>query len=118
MKSCGRCKEVKDSSEFYKRPDRKDGLQSYCKSCFYDHCKQRWVDNKIKAIDYKGGTCIDCEKRYHPAAMQFHHLNPAEKDVNWTKLRLRSWDKITKELDKCVLLCANCHLIRHSSNYD
>ena len=79
----------------------------------------RWRRIKVKAIEYKGGACCFCGYKGHPAALQFHHEDPLQKDVAWNKLRLRSWDKITYELDKCVLLCANCHAVVHSvSKYD
>lgn len=79
----------------------------------------RWRRIKDKAIEYKGGKCYCCGKSFHPAAMQFHHNNPNDKDFNWTKMRLKSWDKIQNELDKCSLVCANCHSIIHSvSKYD
>ena len=85
-----------------------------CKPCLYEYQKNRWHQRKLDAIEYKGGVCADCGQMPHPAAMQFHHLDPEEKDFSWNKGRLRAWDSVLKELDKCVLLCANCHTIRHS----
>lgn len=79
----------------------------------------RWRKIKEKAVQYKGNCCVQCGYQKHYAALQFHHINPNEKDISWTKLRLRSWDKIQYELDKCILVCANCHSIIHSnSKYD
>jgi hypothetical protein len=115
-KICNTCHVEKSIDEFYSKPDRKNGA-SNCKDCFNAYCIERWKKIKINAIKYKGGECVDCKVPYpqYPAAVfEFHHLDPDEKDVNFTKLRLRSWEKITKELDKCVLLCANCHRIRHN----
>lgn len=79
----------------------------------------RWRNIKKKAIAYMGGKCAKCGYDSHPSALQFHHIDPLTKDVSWNKLRLRAWDKITAELDKCIMLCANCHFIVHSiSKYD
>lgn len=79
----------------------------------------RWRKIKQKAIAYKGGCCTSCGYNQNCAALQFHHLDSKDKDVSWTKLRLRSWEKITFELDKCILLCANCHAVVHAaSKYD
>lgn len=111
-KNCAKCNQLKPLTEFYNRPDRKDGHQPYCKSCHNEYCIQRWLNVKKKAIEYKGGKCIDCDKSFEYYLYDFHHLNPKEKDVDWNKLRLRSWDKIKEELDKCVLLCCMCHRIR------
>lgn len=81
----------------------------------YAYQIQRWIRVKEKAVIYKGGRCTHCSGMFPYPAMQFHHRNPEEKDCSWTKLRLKSWDKITVELDKCDLICANCHAIHHSS---
>jgi hypothetical protein len=58
--------------------------------------------------------CVDCGKR-HPATLQFHHLNSEDKAFNISDAALRgtSLDRIKKEMQKCIVLCANCHLIRH-----
>lgn len=112
-KVCTKCKNLKPESEFYTRNDRKHGA-SYCKTCFNNYCMKRWINRKLEAIQYKGGKCLDCNLSNAPYPVyEFHHLEPDKKDVDWTKLRLKSSKAIKAELDKCILLCANCHRIRH-----
>ena len=65
---------------------------------------------KILAIEYKGGKCQICGYFKFPGALDLHHLDPKTKkfalgDKGYT----RSWKIIKLELDKCALLCANCH---------
>jgi hypothetical protein len=74
---------------------------------------KRWVNKKLDAIAYKGDKCLDCSQKFHYSIYEFHHLDPNTKDYTWAKLRMKSWSNIKKELDKCVLLCANCHRTRH-----
>jgi len=113
-KQCIKCNTIKDRSCFYKRPDRNNNKEhSYCKECFNDYCQDRWKKKRLKAIDYKGGKCIDCGYNECIAALEFHHLDPKQKEFSWQKMRLKSEIVINKELDKCVLLCANCHRKRH-----
>jgi len=67
------------------------------------------------AIDYKGGRCQSCGYDYCIEAMEFHHLDPSEKDFGISqKGYTRSWVRIKEELDKCILLCANCHREVHA----
>jgi hypothetical protein len=85
----------------------------------YRHQIFRWRQIKLKAIEYKGGKCEKCNQIVHPSAFQFHHLDPLVKESTWAKSRLKSWDKILIELNKCILVCANCHFELHStSKYD
>lgn len=84
------------------------------KQKLYDYQIQRWIKRKIKAIEYKGGSCSQCNYSKYYGALEFHHLNPEEKDVDWSKLRLKNWDVVLHELDKCTLLCANCHREAHA----
>lgn len=89
------------------------------KEDMYKNQIMRWRRIKVKAIEYKGGACTSCGYDKHPAALQFHHVDPSQKDAKWNQVRTRSWDKITHELDKCILLCANCHFILHAvSKYE
>lgn len=89
------------------------------KEDLYRYQVNRWREIKKKAVEFMGGKCSCCGFDKHPAALQFHHLDPTEKEVSWNKLRLRSWEKIVTELNKCIILCANCHSIEHSkSKYD
>jgi|AntRauTorcE11897_2_1112592.scaffolds.fasta_scaffold20558_2 hypothetical protein len=81
----------------------------------YKNQTKRRIERKLKAIEYKGGVCFCCGETYPYPAMQFHHRNPDEKESIWNTLRFQSWDKVIEELDKCDLLCANCHSIHHSN---
>jgi len=73
----------------------------------------RYILLKLKAIEYKGGECQRCGYNKCYSAMDFHHRDPAEKDMVWSQIRRQSLEMITKELDKCDLLCANCHREEH-----
>lgn len=68
---------------------------------------------KITAIKVSQG-CLDCGEN-HPACLQFHHLNSAEKlfSVQRALAEKKSMELIIAEIKKCVVLCANCHAKRH-----
>jgi hypothetical protein len=73
--------------------------------------KVKYFRNKIKerSVEYKGGKCIVCGYDRCIKALEFHHTNPEEKDFTVGSNTNRAWEKIKKEIDKCVLVCANCH---------
>jgi len=72
---------------------------------------------KKMAIEYKGGKCIFCGYHKCNDALDFHHLNSKEKEFGLSVRGLtRSWKKIKEELDKCILVCANCHRELHAKN--
>lgn len=65
---------------------------------------------KSRAIAYKGGQCILCGYDWCNAALEFHHLDRTTKSFGLSRKGItRSWDSIKTELDKCILICANCH---------
>ncbi len=72
--------------------------------------------NKLRkmARDYKGGKCEICGYCKCDRALSFHHLDPKEKSFGLSDKGLtRSWEKIKEEIEKCILLCANCHMEIH-----
>jgi hypothetical protein len=74
--------------------------------------KERYKRHKLRAVEYKGNMCADCGGTFHHAVFDFHHIDSREPDLPDTWLA-RGWERIVTELDKCVMLCANCHRIRH-----
>lgn len=79
--------------------------------------RERKREHKEKAIAYLGGVCKRCSNSFHPAVFEFHHRNPAEKDADPSKLLTHSWPRVVEELDKCDLLCANCHRLTHHESW-
>ena len=65
------------------------------------------------AVEYKGGACVLCGYNKSHAALEFHHIDPHEKDIQIGVKANIAWSKIKLEIDKCVLLCANCHREEH-----
>lgn len=80
---------------------------------------QDGLEKKKKAVEYLGGKCLDCGGVFPSAVYDFHHLDPTEKEHNLGNLlRKKNFAEVEKELSKCVLLCANCHRIRHMKDAD
>lgn len=76
--------------------------------------QRRRKNLRLKAIEYKGGKCIFCGYCKYQGTLEFHHLDRKKKDFGLSEKGItRSWDKIQKELDKCILVCANCHRELH-----
>jgi hypothetical protein len=107
---CVRCKQPKLLSEMHRTRTR---VYGYCKKCLYRFQMIRWNRIKIRAIQYLGGRCVRCGFIGLPVLFDFDHKDPACKECDWNKLRLRTWDSIRRELDKCDLLCVCCHRLKH-----
>lgn len=69
---------------------------------------QRRKDLRDRAIAHLGGKCRICGYNRCPAAFDFHHIDPQGKDFNISEA-LTSWERILPEIEKCELLCSNCH---------
>ena len=69
------------------------------------------------AVGYKGGQCEKCGYSRCIDALEFHHNSSSGKDFSISeKGYTRSWNRVKEELDKCMLLCANCHREHHTSS--
>ena len=131
MKVCTRCKNPKPLSAFAKRTASKDGLASWCRECFADRAKVRYAENSAErdrinrnrkaARDrnqknlrefLQGKSCADCGFSDW-RVLEFDHRDPEEKSFNVANMvRAWSWKNILKEIEKCDVVCANCHRIR------
>jgi hypothetical protein len=113
-KPCVNCNEVKPKTEFYNNGSRSRG---YCKKCLSKYHQDRIRKVKIKMVLYKGGECERCSLKLessHYSVFDFHHLDPSTKDPNFSGIKFQKWETIKNEIDKCRLLCSNCHRITHA----
>lgn len=143
MKKCSRCKSEKDESRFSRCKSRPDGLQPVCKDCNREYMSKRYVDNPDKQSEYykqyyrdnrdgilekmksvsdkacefvkktkKESGCKHCGITDH-RVLHFHHRDPSQKEFGIGSGGTRSISKIKREMEKCDILCANCHAILH-----
>lgn len=114
-KKCCMCGVVKPLTDFYKASRRKDGYQTQCKVCamLYKKEKRDLVREKINKYKLDNG-CVDCGYNKHPHAIEFDHLPGFEKSKGVAAMlsQYYTWEQIQKEIEKCELVCANCHRIR------
>lgn len=114
MRNCPRCHTIKPFSEFYQRRG-KPGSSVYCKPCHISQALERQRALKAECVIYKGGKCVSCGYNKCNAALEFHHLDPSQKEFSMNHQKGTTFnDKIRKELDKCSLLCSNCHREVHN----
>ncbi len=115
-RKCLTCNHTKSQDAFYKRGTK---YMSHCRSCYQNKYTQRSRDNKQQAVNYLGGKCTKCGYNKCNAALDFHHIDSTTKEHSVAHLmKSINFDKLKPELDKCVLLCANCHREHHSSTKD
>lgn len=81
--------------------------RSKCNSCIVN--TQRFKKRDM-ALEYLGSKCQVCGYNKCSRALHFHHKDPSTKLFGISGSHCYSWEKIKSELDKCVLLCSNCHM--------
>lgn len=111
---------------------RRDKMQEEFKEKYYGENSEEFKEHrrqlsrerkhtlKAKFLLELGAKCSICGKEYdgeNGSVFDFHHLNPEEKEWNPSKLFSKSEDKIREEIQKCTIVCANCHRLIHNSKY-
>lgn len=129
-KPCSKCGVVKDISDFAVRKISTGQHSTECKDChkkvrdlYYLNNKdveQKRVKDRVKALrvqirDLKHTLSCEICKEDHYACLQFHHINPKEKEMAISLTANLGWSfkRIEKEMAKCRVLCANCHFKLH-----
>ena len=71
------------------------------------------IQKRYKLIrEIKNVPCFDCGNSFPACCMDFDHRNPGEKIVAVSQLYCASLEKLMAEIDKCDIVCSNCHRIR------
>lgn len=73
---------------------------------------------KKKLIDYSGGKCVKCGYDKCNGALAFHHVQPSEKEFQVSNGKTVGFEKNKSEVDKCLLLCHNCHSEFHGGLWE
>lgn len=85
-----------------------------CARCQNEYNIRKGRDMRQKCLDYLGAYCRQCGFDKHPSALEFHHIDPSEKDAGYGHYRYWTWERAKKEMDKCTVLCSNCHRAHHA----
>lgn len=132
-KKCAKCKQEKDTSCFSKYV-RNGGFQAWCKECvakadkiryqcievkqkFIARNKQRRIVCRKKIYEYlQTHPCVDCGET-DPIVLEFDHLRDKIENISDLANR-KSWKDVLKEIEKCEVVCANCHLRRTAKQFN
>lgn len=127
MKQCKRCKEILPLSSFHVSRGHRDGHKWSCKACENARERERLkqkprkkllTPNQAWLVMYKQTlSCQQCGES-HPACLDFHHVDPDEKTEHisrMVKFKRYSHEDLLAELEKCIVLCSNCHRKEHYS---
>lgn len=130
MKRCTKCKQEKSLDCFAKLSKSIDGVRSICKSCMSDYHKADWKEsperrtsvranlkrqrqhNLEKMIESLGEQrCADCGET-NLLKLEFDHLRDKKFNISEGIAKGYAWKRIKEEIDKCQVLCANCHAVK------
>ena len=84
-----------------------------CVKCNIEAVNKTKARTKQKCVDYLGGECNHCGYKKCLSALEFHHVNPSIKSFGINRKTGRSFATLLPELNKCILLCSNCHKEEH-----
>lgn len=124
VKRCCTCKEVKPLTEFNRMKRSKDGCQGSCRDCnkayHYAHWDRHMAqvkardqrlrrENRQRMVDLlRRSRCADCGER-DIVVLEFDHLRDKRWNIGAMISRNREWAQILEEIEKCEVVCANCH---------
>ena len=132
-KICNNCNTEKSVKDFSKSKAKKDGLNHFCRDCNKTYKKKHYEKNKVLYIKKNNARklmlksfideiklnakCARCPEN-DIACLDFHHKDDSSKDFNVAKAITIGYsiERIKKEIEKCEILCSNCHRKHHYYN--
>ena len=117
-KICTKCNQELPINDFNWRDKKKGTRRSECKYCHTKYMKEMYETKRSIVSDIKSQMkCKKCgENRYY--VLDFHHLNPSEKETTVARMVSNNYqlEKTLQEIEKCIVLCSNCHREFHYLN--
>jgi len=127
LRRCGRCGELKPLEDFAWRRKHKVQRDSMCRPCRSAYGRAHYLANRQRYIDqaaivkrkqlrqrtlylieyFKSHPCVDCGED-DPVVLEFDHLSEKLFDIG-REIHNRGWQSILDEIEKCEVVCANCH---------
>lgn len=127
MKRCAMCGETKPADDFMWNRKAEGKRDSYCRPCRATYKRAHYAANKQRCIDnanawnaklyekrvawlleyFETHPCVDCGET-DPAVLEFDHLRDKLFNVG-EGIRYKGWASVIAEIDKCEVVCANCH---------
>lgn len=136
MKICSHCKLNLPTESFNVKNKNTGKLQSLCKECNKEKSRAYYAANKEhhkkvtlsrsklgrieaqkKLLDYLKDHPCSCGET-HPAALDFDHLRDKKYGISDMVRQGYSWESIMTEIDKCQVLCANCHRKKTAKDFN
>lgn len=130
LKRCTVCQAEKHLKDFRKDKGNPDGYRYECKECsrskqqstyaqrYSESYKARHKQSRAihgeRVREYKLEHPCTCCGEDEPAVLEFHHLDPNEKDFQISDGQFKKWEAVMTEINKCAVLCANCHKKVHA----
>jgi hypothetical protein len=129
LKRCGRCGELKPLSDFAWRRKHRGQRHNMCRPCHSAYHREHYLANKQRYVDqararqralrlerttylleyFAQHPCTDCGES-DPVVLEFDHLDAEGKSFCISQgLPYRNWQSILDEIEKCEVVCANCH---------
>lgn len=142
MRTCKKCQTEKDPSDFYLTSRGKPSTS--CRACSVKRAQENYRENREERLEWhrnynkhsndhtngrkakirewirllKDVPCKDCSGRFPPECMDFDHRDPTQKTKGIASMTCWSVERIMEEVDKCDIICANCHRIRTAKQFD
>ncbi len=142
MKTCSKCCETKEESEYFVKDKKSGRLHAQCKLCYKEHRKNYSAEHYAKygdayrerarirrahvkkvmvsqLVEYlEDKSCVKCGES-DIRVLEFDHIDPATKSFSIARgiTYGKHWEIILKEIDKCQILCSNCHKKRTAVQY-
>lgn len=116
-KVCSKCHIEKPITQFYKHGFNARGEQTYrsdCKQCQREYDLTR-LHKQAEFINAQKHECAKCGEN-DKTKLHFHHIDPRQKEFTIGKMRNYPLEKVQREIDKCIVLCAHCHKTFHNLN--
>lgn len=143
MRICTKCFESKDEKDYYVKDKKSNRLHTQCKQCYKEHRKTYHAEHyaryheaylqraKIRRIELRGEfrqnmleylkdkACVVCGES-DMRVLEFDHIDPSNKifSISQAVKYGYRWHKVMDEIQKCRILCANCHKRRTASQYN